>query len=159
MQILNTKAKTMTEVEIYTDGACSGNPGAGGWGALLLHAREDGQIRKEIFGGEPATTNNRMEVTAAIMALRALKKPCKVILYSDSKYLTETMSFRIKSWVMSGWRGANGKPVKNVDLWKQLLIACSGHEINWVWVRGHSGVSGNEIADRLANKGVLSVSK
>lgn len=149
----------MAEVKIYTDGSCHGNPGPGGWGAVLVCKTATGEHRKEIYGGEPDTTNNRMEVTAAIMALRALKNPCKVILYSDSKYLTETMSFRIKSWVMSGWRGVNGRPVKNVDLWKQLLIACAQHEISWVWVRGHSGDPGNEAADRLANIGAQNATK
>lgn len=141
-------------VEIYTDGACKGNPGAGGWGALLEY---DGKTR-ELFGGEPYTTNNRMELTAVIRALAALKRPCKVRIHTDSQYVQQGISNWIRDWKRRGWKTADKKPVKNLDLWRELDELAGKHEIEWVWVRGHAGHRGNERADELANLGVKSVS-
>ena len=140
-------------VEIYTDGACKGNPGIGGWGALLKYS---GRTR-ELFGGEALTTNNRMELTAVIKALSALKRPCKVKLHTDSRYVQQGISEWIHDWKKRKWRTADKKPVKNDDLWKQLDELASKHEIEWVWVEGHAGDEGNELADSLANLGVESV--
>jgi ribonuclease HI len=142
----------MREVEIYTDGACKGNPGAGGWGALLL----SGKSEKELFGGEAATTNNRMELMAVIEALRVLQRPCHVVLHLDSEYVRKGITEWISGWKARGWRTAAKQPVKNVDLWQQLdaLVAGAGHRIEWRWVKGHSGDPGNERADQLANRGV-----
>ncbi len=140
-------------VEIYTDGACKGNPGIGGWGALLKYS---GRTR-ELFGGEALTTNNRMELTAVIKALAALKRPCKVKLHTDSRYVQQGISEWIHDWKKRGWRTADKKPVKNDDLWKQLDTLASKHHIEWVWVEGHAGDEGNEHADSLANLGVESV--
>lgn len=139
-------------VVIHTDGACKGNPGPGGWGALL----ETGGTEKELFGGELGTTNNRMEMTAVIEALAALKRPCRVTLYLDSQYVMKGITEWIHGWKARGWRTAAKEPVKNVDLWQRLdaLLVSSGHTIEWCWVRGHNGHSGNERADALANKGV-----
>ncbi len=139
-------------VVIYTDGACKGNPGPGGWGALLTA----GGTTKEIFGGELGTTNNRMEIMAVIEALTALKKPCHVILYLDSEYVRKGITEWIHGWKARGWRTAAKAPVKNVDLWQRLdaLVETGGHQIDWRWVRGHAGDPGNERADMLANKGV-----
>lgn len=134
------------EVEIFTDGACSGNPGPGGWGVVL---RWRG-IEKELSGGEPATTNNRMELTAAIIGLGALKRPCRVRLYSDSQYLRDGITKWIAGWKARGWRTADKKPVKNIDLWQQLEAAALPHRVEWAWVRGHSGHPENERADALA---------
>ncbi len=143
---------TAQHVVIYTDGACKGNPGPGGWGAILT----SGGTVKELFGGELATTNNRMEMTAVIEALSALKRPCRVTLHVDSQYVLKGMTEWIKGWKARGWRTAAKEPVKNVDLWQKLdaLVTGSGHTIEWVWVRGHDGDPGNERADVLANKGV-----
>ena len=135
-----------TLVEIFTDGACSGNPGPGGWGALL---RFNG-VEKELSGGEPETTNNRMEMMAAIMALEALKKPSKVKLTTDSKYLKDGVTQWMPSWIKRGWKTADKKPVKNVDLWQRLQAAMKPHEVNIHWVRGHNGHEENERVDRLA---------
>ena len=135
---------------IYTDGACKGNPGPGGWGAVLEY---DGRER-EIFGGEPATTNNRMELTAVIEALAALTRPCKVIVHTDSQYVQKGITEWIRGWKARGWRTAAKEPVKNADLWKRLDELIGPHEIDWVWVKGHSGHDGNERADALANRGV-----
>lgn len=142
----------MREVEIYTDGACKGNPGAGGWGALLL----SGKSEKELFGGEAATTNNRMELMAVIEALRALQRPCHVVLHLDSEYVRKGITEWISGWKARGWRTAARQPVKNVDLWQHLdaLVSGAGHRIEWRWVKGHSGDPGNERADQLANRGV-----
>lgn len=139
-------------VVIYTDGACKGNPGPGGWGALMTTA---GNV-KELFGGEMSTTNNRMEMTAVIEALAALKRPCRVTLHVDSQYVLKGMTEWIAGWKARGWRTAAKQPVKNVDLWQKLdaLVTGSGHKIEWIWVRGHDGDPGNERADVLANKGV-----
>lgn len=142
----------MNHVEIYTDGACKGNPGPGGWGVVL----KSGTLEKELFGGELATTNNRMEMTAVIEALAALKKPCEVTLYLDSEYVRKGITEWVKGWKARGWITSTKQPVKNVDLWQKLdaLVCGSGHKIDWRWVRGHAGNPGNERADALANKGV-----
>ena len=145
----------MTAIEIYTDGACKGNPGPGGWGALLKS--KDSQ--KELFGGELATTNNRMEMMAVIEALTALKRPCHVTLHVDSQYVLKGMTEWIAGWKARGWKTAAKQPVKNVDLWQRLdaLVSTAGHQIDWRWVRGHNGDPGNEHADMLANRGVEQV--
>ena len=140
-------------VHIYTDGACKGNPGPGGWGAVL----ECDGTEKELFGGEHATTNNRMELTAVIEALGALKRPSHVILHTDSQYVMKGITEWIRGWKAKGWKTASKEPVKNVDLWKRLEEATHVHHIRWVWVKGHSGHDGNERADKLANKGVASL--
>lgn len=140
----------MTQVEIWTDGACSGNPGPGGWGVLL----KKGTVEKELYGGEAETTNNRMELLAAIKGLEALTKPCEVTLYTDSNYVKNGITQWIKGWIAKNWKGSNGKPVKNQDLWQQLLKATEPHKINWVWVKGHAGVENNERADSLARQGI-----
>lgn len=142
-------------VEIYTDGACKGNPGVGGWGALLEH---DGRTR-ELFGGEPLTTNNRMELTAVIRALEALKRRCKVRVHTDSQYVQQGISQWIHNWKRRGWRTADKKPVKNADLWRRLDELAQQHDIEWIWVRGHAGHAGNERADELANRGVETVTR
>ena len=142
-------------VEIYTDGACKGNPGAGGWGALLAR---NGKTR-ELCGGEALTTNNRMEMTAVIRALEALKRKSRVRLHTDSKYVQQGISEWIHSWKKRGWRTADRKPVKNEDLWRRLDELAGEHEIEWLWVRGHDGNPGNERADALANLGVEQVSQ
>lgn len=142
----------MNEVHIYTDGACKGNPGPGGWGVWL----KSGATEKELFGGEMATTNNRMELLAVIEGLTALKRPCKVLLHLDSQYVRKGITEWIRGWKAKGWRTSTGAPVKNVDLWQRLdqIVADGGHQIEWRWVKGHSGDPGNERADALANKGV-----
>ncbi|MGB7479858.1 MAG: ribonuclease HI [Burkholderiaceae bacterium] len=144
----------MDKVEIFTDGACKGNPGPGGWGALLVA----GEARKELFGGELATTNNRMELKAVIEALTALTRPCQVVLYTDSQYVQKGISEWIHGWKARGWKTAAKTPVKNADLWQALDAAQGRHRIEWRWVRGHAGHVGNECADGLANRGVQSVS-
>jgi len=137
-------------VEIYTDGACKGNPGPGGWGALLKF----GGHERELFGGEPLTTNNRMELTAVIHALVALKRACRVELYTDSQYVKRGITEWLPQWKQRDWRTADGKPVKNADLWQALERAAARHQIAWHWVQGHAGHDGNERADALANRGV-----
>ena len=144
----------MQEVTIYSDGACKGNPGPGGWGAVLVA----GTSEKELFGGENPTTNNRMELTAVIEALRALKRPCVVKVYTDSQYVQKGISEWIAGWKARGWKTAEKKPVKNADLWQQLDELTQPHQISWHWVRGHNGHPGNERADALANRGVASIS-
>jgi ribonuclease HI len=143
----------MTEqrVTIYTDGACSGNPGPGGWGAIL----QFGDITKELNGGEAHTTNNRMELMAAISALEALKRPCTVDLHTDSQYLRNGIMSWIHGWKKNGWRTADKKPVKNVDLWQRLDAALAAHKIEWHWVKGHAGHPQNERADELARTGLI----
>ncbi|MDP7548767.1 MAG: ribonuclease HI [Alphaproteobacteria bacterium] len=140
----------MDEVTIYTDGACSGNPGPGGWGALL----QFGAHERELKGGEPVTTNNRMELLAAIEALEALKRPCRVELFTDSVYLRDGITKWITKWKGNGWKTAARKPVKNMDLWQRLEQAIERHDIEWHWVKGHSGHPGNEAADALARQGL-----
>ncbi len=139
-----------TVVDIYTDGACKGNPGVGGWGALL---RSKG-VERELFGGERVTTNNRMELMGAISSLEALKRPCQVRLHTDSKYVMQGITEWIDNWKRRGWKTADKKPVKNEDLWRRLDTAVTHHEIEWIWVKGHAGHEGNERADVLANRGV-----
>lgn len=148
----------MNKIIIYTDGACKGNPGPGGWGAIL---RSTGHVEKELFGGEALTTNNRMEMTAVIEALGALKRPCHVDLFVDSKYVLQGITEWLPSWKARGWKTAAKQPVKNVDLWQKLdtLVNTAGHTIEWVWVKGHAGDPGNERADALANLGVEKVMK
>ncbi len=138
------------KVEIYTDGACRGNPGPGGWGALLLY----GDAQKELYGGEQDTTNNRMELMAAIESLATLKRGCDLTLYTDSQYVRKGITEWIGNWKKRGWQTAAKKPVKNSDLWKRLDQAVTMHNIEWVWVKGHSGNEGNEMADQLANRGI-----
>jgi ribonuclease HI len=140
-------------VKIYTDGACKGNPGAGGWGALL----EMNGTEKELYGGAAHTTNNRMELTAVIQALGALKRHCRVQLHTDSKYVQQGITEWIHNWKKRGWRTADKKPVKNDDLWRALDEAAQHHDIEWLWVKGHAGHNGNERADALANRGVESI--
>ena len=138
-------------VEIYTDGACSGNPGPGGWGAVLRWNRHE----REIYGGDPGpTTNNRMELMAAIQALEALTRPVSVRLHTDSSYLRNGITKWMHTWRSNGWMTADRKPVKNADLWQRLLEAVQRHEVEWLWVKGHAGHEGNERADALANRGV-----
>ena len=140
----------MSEVVIHTDGACRGNPGPGGWGALLEYKGR----RRELPGGEPHTTNNRMELMAAIRALETLSRPCRVILYTDSNYVRDGIDGWLAKWKRNGWKTAARKPVKNADLWRRLDEAAQRHEIEWHWVKGHAGNRGNETADALANKGI-----
>ena len=137
-------------VEIFTDGACAGNPGPGGWGALLRYS----DAKKEIYGGEKSSTNNRMELMAAIQALETLQRPSRVQLSTDSVYLKDGITKWIHNWQGNGWRTANKKQVKNVDLWKRLVDASGPHHIQWLWVKGHAGHQGNERADALAQLGV-----
>ena len=143
----------MEKIEIFTDGACKGNPGIGGWGALLVA----GQHKKELFGGERDTTNNRMELRAVIEALNALTRPCEVVVHTDSQYVQKGISEWIHGWKARGWKTAAKAPVKNVDLWQALDTAQTRHNIEWRWVKGHAGHAGNEAADALANRGVDSV--
>ena len=140
----------MKTVIIYTDGACRGNPGPGGWGVLIKYKEHS----KEMYGGDASTTNNKMELTAAIEALKEIKEPCEIILYTDSKYVLQGIEEWIYNWKKRGWRGANKKPVKNIDLWKKLDELRDEHNIKWNWVKGHSGDPGNETADMLANRGI-----
>lgn len=140
---------------IYTDGACKGNPGPGGWGVYL----RSGAVEKDLCGGEAQTTNNRMELTAVIEALKALKKPCRLLIYMDSEYVRKGITEWLPGWKARGWKTAAKQPVKNVDLWQALdaLVNAGGHDIDWRWVKGHAGDPGNERADALANRGVPSL--
>ena len=138
----------LPRVEIWTDGGCKPNPGPGGWGVLLRF----GDAERLLSGGEPATTNNRMELTAAAEALEALSRPCQVRLHTDSEYLKNGVTRWSSGWVRKNWRSATGDPVKNMDLWRRVLEAAKRHEIEWLWVRGHAGDQGNEVVDRLATE-------
>lgn len=144
----------LNPVVIYTDGACKGNPGPGGWGVYL----RSGAVEKDLFGGEAQTTNNRMELTAVIEALKALKRPCRLLIYMDSEYVRKGITEWLPGWKARGWKTAAKQPVKNVDLWQALdaLVSAGGHDIDWRWVKGHAGDPGNERADALANRGVPS---
>jgi ribonuclease HI len=148
------RPKDGPHIEIWTDGACKGNPGPGGWGALLRY----GDHEKELFGGERHTTNNRMELTAVIEALASLKRRCNVVLHTDSQYVQLGISEWIPNWIRRGWKTADKKPVKNADLWQRLHELAARHDVHWRWVKGHAGVDGNERADELANRGVESLS-
>ena len=141
----------MTRVEIFTDGACKGNPGPGGWGAVI----RAGAHEKELSGGEALTTNNRMELTAAIEGLKALKRPCRVQLWTDSNYVRDGITRWIHGWRKNGWKTADKKPVKNAELWQRLLAASEPHRIEWIWVKGHAGHPDNERADKLASDAAL----
>jgi len=140
-------------VQLFTDGACKGNPGRGGWGVLLRYGTKE----KELFGGEANTTNNRMELTAAIRGLEALKRPCRVVVSTDSQYVRQGIMTWIHNWKKRGWKTADKQPVKNEDLWRQLDELCRHHEVTWEWVKGHAGHPENERADALANQGCDSV--
>jgi ribonuclease HI len=148
-ETLDESLKT-SQVEMWTDGACKGNPGRGGWGAVLRTSGKE----KLLWGGEAHTTNNRMEMTAAIQALSALKRPCVVTLTTDSQYVMKGIKEWMPNWKKRGWRTAENKPVKNADLWQQLDLLCAQHTLTWVWVRGHTGHPENELADQLANRGI-----
>ncbi|WP_369985975.1 ribonuclease HI [Thalassolituus sp.] len=141
------------KVELYTDGACKGNPGTGGWGALLRY----GANEKELWGGESDTTNNRMELMAAIEGLKALTRPCEVVLTTDSQYVKQGINQWLAGWKKNGWKTASKQPVKNKDLWQALDSECARHTIEWRWVKGHAGHEGNERADQLANRGAAEV--
>lgn len=143
----------MEQIEIFTDGACSGNPGPGGWGAMLRH----GANVRELSGAEPATTNNRMELMAAIEALRALKRPCAVDLTTDSQYVRQGITSWIHNWKRRGWKTSSNQPVKNVDLWQQLDTEAARHTIRWHWIKGHSGHAENERADQLAREAIAAM--
>jgi len=142
----------VSQVEIWTDGACAGNPGPGGWGAILRYGRHE----KELKGGEALTTNNRMELTAAIVALESLTRPCSVSLHTDSQYLRGGVNGWLAGWKRNGWRTIDRKPVKNEDLWRRLDVAAARHDVQWPWVRGHAGHELNERADQLARQGMAS---
>lgn len=142
-------------VEIWTDGACKGNPGPGGWGAVLRQGRHE----KELCGGVATTTNNRMELTGVIEALKALKRPCHVVVHTDSQYVQKGMNEWLANWKRRGWLTADKKPVRNADLWQELDALVAQHQVEWRWVRGHAGDPGNERADALANKGVCQATK
>ena len=141
--------KTMPAVVMYTDGACPGNPGRGGWGVWM----SSGAHQKEMCGGEPQTTNNRMELTAVIEGLASLKRPCDITIYTDSEYVRKGITEWLASWKRRGWKTADNKPVKNVDLWQRLETLAAAHQVTWRWVKGHAGDPGNERADALANRG------
>jgi len=147
---LNDSIEAIDEVTVYTDGACRGNPGPGGWGAILIARGKE----RELWGGDAATTNNRMELSAVINALQALKRRCRVTLYTDSKYVIQGIEDWMPGWKKRNWKTADKKPVKNRDLWEALDALTASHEIVWVWVKGHAGHAGNERADALANRGI-----
>ncbi|AOF99553.1 RNase H family protein [Blastomonas sp. RAC04] len=145
----------MKTVEIFTDGACKGNPGPGGWGAIIRYGKHE----KELSGGEPDTTNNRMEMTAAIRALELLIEPCKVVLYTDSTYVKDGITKWVDGWQRNGWKTASKKPVRNADLWHELIAAVSRHQIDWRWVKGHAGHPENERADQLASAAAMAIGR
>ncbi len=147
---MSDSADGAIRTEIYTDGACRGNPGPGGWGALLRH----GSTEKELYGGELDTTNNRMEMTAVISALNELKRPARVRIVTDSKYVMQGVTQWMEGWKKKGWKTASRSPVKNVDLWQEIDAAVARHDIEWQWVKGHAGHDENERADALANRGI-----
>jgi len=148
-----TESARLPKLEIFTDGACSGNPGPGGWGALL----RSGTTERELSGGEPLTTNNRMELMAAIQALEALKRPARITLYTDSAYLRDGIMRWLPRWKKAGWLTADRKPVKNIDLWQRLEAAAATHVIEWLWVKGHSGHPENDRVDQLARDGIAAI--
>lgn len=148
---MSTAAVKLPHIEIHTDGACSGNPGPGGWGALLRY----GATEKELSGGEKLTTNNRMELLAAICALESLSKPCSIDLYTDSQYVQKGITEWLSNWIKRGWKNAKGEPVKNQDLWQRLSAASKLHKVSWHWVKGHAGHVDNERVDGLARLAVL----
>jgi ribonuclease HI len=137
----------LKQLEIFTDGACKGNPGPGGWGAVIRYGKHE----KEISGGEPDTTNNRMELAAAIQALKILIEPCHIKLHTDSKYVLDGITKWIHGWQRNGWKNASKQPVRNADLWRDLIVAAARHQVEWIWVKGHNGHPENERADRLAS--------
>ena len=150
-----TDDKPLKHVEVFTDGACKGNPGPGGWGAILRMGRHE----KELSGSDPETTNNRMEMTAAIMALRALTEPCNIVLHTDSRYVIDGMTKWIHGWKRNGWINASKQPVRNADLWHDLIEAAQRHTIRWEWVKGHNGHPENDRVDKLASDAALAVGK
>ena len=152
---MSKSASRASVVRIYADGACKGNPGPGGWGAIMVAGKRE----KELFGGESQTTNNRMELTAVIRALAALKRPCSIEVYTDSQYVQKGISEWIHDWKRRDWRTAGKKPVKNVDLWMELDRLAGEHRVSWHWVKGHAGHPENERADALANRGAASVAR
>ncbi|MBK8337219.1 MAG: ribonuclease HI [Sterolibacteriaceae bacterium] len=152
---MTDQTRSAAEVEIFTDGACSGNPGPGGWGAIL----RAGGTERELYGGEPQTTNNRMELTAVIRALEALKRPVRVCVWTDSQYVQKGISEWIGGWKARGWKTAAKAPVKNVDLWQELDRLAAQHDVDWRWVKGHAGHPENERADALARRGIESLRK
>jgi ribonuclease HI len=149
--MMESNGKPLKRVEVFTDGACKGNPGPGGWGAILRLGRHE----KEMSGSDPATTNNRMEMTAVLRALNALIEPCEVVLHTDSRYVVDGMTKWIHGWKKKGWVNASRQPVRNADLWHELIAAALPHRIEWVWVRGHNGHVENERVDRLASEAAL----
>jgi ribonuclease HI len=144
----------MKKVKIYTDGACSGNPGPGGWGAVLIYGKHE----KDLSGGETPSTNNRMELKAAIEALKSLKEPCEVELYTDSNYVKDGITTWVNTWLTNNWKNANKKPVKNADLWQELIHETGRHLVHWHWVKGHNGNKYNEKADKLATGAIKEIS-
>ena len=145
----------MKQLEIFTDGACKGNPGPGGWGAVIRYGKHE----KEISGGDPDTTNNRMELSATIQALKILIEPCEVKLHTDSRYVIDGISKWIHGWQRNGWKNASKQPVSNVDLWHDLIEATARHQVEWIWVKGHNGHPENERADRLASDAAEAIAK
>ena len=152
---MNDSPEGMQKITLYTDGACKGNPGIGGWGALLIYKGHE----KTLYGGEADTTNNRMELMAVIEGLSALKRPCEVDVYTDSRYVQQGISEWLAGWKRNGWKTAAKKPVKNADLWQMLDEVNQKHKVSWHWVKGHAGHAGNERADELANLGITSLNK
>ena len=151
---MNTTARALKRIEMYTDGACKGNPGVGGWGTLLRHTAQGKIHEKELFGGEAHTTNNRMELLAVIEGLKSVKTRCQIEVYTDSVYVQKGVTEWLVNWKARGWKTADKKTVKNDDLWRELDSMLGAHELSWHWVKGHAGDPGNERADSLANKGV-----